>query len=141
MTEAYRIGVYATDSLAGKVPRMLPTLYTAFDSGTVALCRGVNGNYTVPAGKTLTITGIMILGAAAWKPSAYLTLRYADDVTLTTNSVNLSELPIWPYYTYSPVLPLVLPSAVPAGKYVGLYNGSGVNEAGQTLAVVFGYES
>lgn len=136
MTEAWQIGGYRTDTLAGKVVKVGTISVTLNASGASFKVLGVD--YQVTAGKTFHVTGIWIVHLQA--ADATPVLRYADDAAMTTNPVAMGyQLPgalIEPGYmpAWIPIVGLT----APATKYVGLYQA--LAAARIIVVSIIGYE-
>jgi hypothetical protein len=132
MSEAFKIGDYAADSLTGKVVKMGCAYGTLNNAG---LCFQISGaNYQVTAGKTLTITGIVFIGQASAGEGE---MRYANDAALTNTPISLCSLQ---GTLLTAPIPIVFPvhRTVPAGKFVGIFS---ANNCNGTSVIMIGYEA
>jgi len=141
MSDAWQLGKMGTDTLTGRSPRVMPTIRATLDTGVGMNFKHAGANYVVTAGKTFYLTGVQINANDYYTATSYYEIRYADNAALTTNPVTMIGLPSPAAAWQSPVLPIVGVSA-PAGKYVGIFNNSGVNQANCTGGVTaYGYEA
>lgn len=139
MTDAYNIGCMGTDSLSGRTYIFGQVGYT-FTSNAYA-CFQVNGNdYQVTSGKTFYLTGIKLISTGA--VTNLVTMRYADDATLSTNPVTLnvpngriaSTISAGTYPYFIPIY-----ATIPAGKYVGVF--SSTTGSVDAYYIIIGYEA
>jgi hypothetical protein len=147
MPEGFKIGAYSTDTMTGKVVKIIGTLgFGALNTGVGVDCYLAAAAYTVTAGKVFHCTGFEIMFSDAFTANSYLHVRYADNAVGTTNPVTMFQLPvpIGPATMYAAVTVFPVGNIqVPAGKYVVVFNASGTNQAvaGAYSVTLFGYEA
>jgi hypothetical protein len=146
MAEAFKIGAYATDTMTGKVVKIIATRgFGAVNTGAGVNFYFAGATYQVTAGKTFHCTGFEVLFTDVFTANSYLEVRYGDNAALTTNPVTMFALPVPTGATTVYIGSVVFPVGdvqAPATKYVGVFNNSGTNQAvaGAYSVMAFGYE-
>lgn len=137
MVDAYKIGAMGTDTLTGRLVKVLAFNNTINAAGN-AHKEGAVG-YQVPAGKTFYPTGILLISASTAAHTARLC--YADDALMANNRVDVGfTFPVTGYTAGN--IPIIISLAgitpIPATKYLGIYNAAAVAVTPYNL--IMGYE-
>ena len=140
MTDAYKLGAQATDTLTGRNVKVVSAYFASGPASSTAYPFQFGAaNYQVTAGKTFYITGIFLYQSAIFGNSTYLQLVYATAANLTTGQVVLATLP--QLVGSAPVVIPVCGLSVPASDYVGVINAVAAS-GGQAFSIgVIGYEA
>jgi hypothetical protein len=142
MTTSYSFKGMGTDTISGRVTKVLNTLpISVTASGTTPFKFGT-GNYSVTSGKTFYPTTVYTVSVST--PNfAWTALVYADNGGITSGVVELTYYPMVPRYTATcgwngPYE--IFGVSVPSTKYVGVKNVDATDYGGNAASILIGYE-